>query len=450
MAAPDYQPGGRIHGPDDPRSCEERLTDLHRIYEQVSNINRRQQDAAVRDELIRLLQQRRTGRAELLRFDPVPDPQGDVVLVVRDELLIRADAAGHRRVRSLIAAYGLDSEPIECLDHRLIRLTAPNLRGSELTGLAAALRSRGVDVSVNHVTPMGPVAKGLGGPEPSAAQHRPRRPEADQQGAVRVAVIDTGIAKAPRDDGWLTGLVRPDNVDPLDALPAPPDGFLDLGAGHGTFVSGVVQQVAPGADLAVYRALDSDGIGGEVEAACAMVRAVRDGAQILNLSFGMETLDDRPPIALQVALELIDELATESGREVLVVAAAGNFGRSRPCWPAAFCQVVAVAGLTQGLAPAQWSSRGQWVDCSTLAEGVWSTYVAGRESPVIDPDPDVFPPDAWALWTGTSFAAPQIAGAVARLVQETGQSPRQALATLLTGQPVLPDYGRSVRVLPRT
>jgi subtilisin family serine protease len=295
---------------------------------------------------------------------------------------------------------------------------------------------------------MGPVIKGLGGPELSTARRRPRRPGAGSGDAVRVAVIDTGIAEAPRGDGWLDGLVRPDNIDPLDAMPSPPDGFLDLGAGHGTFVAGVVQQVAPGADIAVYRALDSDGIGSKVDIACAMVRAVRDGAQILNLSLGLETLDDRPPVAFEVALELIDDIAAKRGREVLVVAAAGNYGRARPCWPAASCQVVAVAGLTQHLAPAQWSSRGPWVDCSTLGEGVWSTYVAGTESPLVDPDPEVFPKDAWALWTGTSFAAPQIAGAVAKLVQE-GLGPRQALATLLAERPEVPGYGRAVRVLPR-
>ncbi|MGH4018636.1 MAG: S8 family peptidase [Pseudonocardiaceae bacterium] len=450
MPAPLGQPSGSSHGPEDPRSCEERLEDLHRIYEQVGNINRRRDDSAVRNDLIRLLQERRAGRADLVQFDPVPDPQGDVVLIIRGELLIRAAALEEQRARRLTAAYGLEPQPVECLDNRLVRLLAPGMRGSRLVELAGALRGRGVPVSVNYVTPMGIVMKGLGGPEPSAAAQRPSRPPAGPGEPVGVAVIDTGIAEAVRADGWLTGLVRPDNVDPLDELPPPSDGFLDFGAGHGTFVAGVIQQVAPGADIAVYKALDSDGVGDKVDIACTMVRAVREGAQILTMSLGLEALEDRPPVAYEIALEIIDEIAAETGREVLVVAAAGNFGRARPVFPAAFPDVVAVAGLTQGLAPAQWSSRGPWVDCSTLAEGVWSTYVPGTESPIIDPDPDEFPKDAWALWTGTSFAAPQVAGAVAKIAQESGLTPRRALEQLLAGSPEIPGYGRAVRILPRT
>lgn len=445
MAAPVGYTAGSSFGPEDPRGCEERLEDVHRIYEQVGNINRRQFDPAVRNDLIRWLVRRRAGRADVAQFDPVPDGTGDVVLVARDELVVRAEVVADRRARALIASYGLEIEPVECLGSRLVRLVASGSDGSRLVELAGALRARGVNASVNYVTPMGPVIKGLGGPELSAAQRTPARPPAGGGDPVRVAVIDTGIAAKERSDGWLTGLVREDNIDPLDDLP--PDGLLDLGAGHGTFVTGVVQQVAPDADLVVYQELDSDGVGSNIEVACTMVQAVREGAQILNLSFGLETIDDRPPVTFEVALELIDEIAAENRRDVLVIAAAGNFGHSRPCWPAAFCDVVAVAGLTPRLAPASWSSRGPWVNCSTVGEGIWSTYVTGTESPIVDPEPEEFGADAWALWTGTSFAAPQIAGAVAKIAQEEGISPRRALKVLLSGRPELPEYGRTVRIL---
>jgi hypothetical protein len=165
-----------------------------------------------------------------------------------------------------------------------------------LIQLAGALQARGVAVSMNDVATTGVIKKGFGSPEPSAAKRQPSLPPPGDGKPIRVAVIDTGIADEQRSDGWLTGLVQSDNVDPLDALPSP-NGFLDLGAGHGTFVAGVVQQVAPGAEIAVYKGLDSDGAGSMVDTACAMVRAVRDGAQILNLSFGLEALDDEPPVA---------------------------------------------------------------------------------------------------------------------------------------------------------
>jgi subtilisin family serine protease len=383
----------------------------------------------------------------------VANSQGGEVLVVPSELLMRASLLEQANVEQLLDAYGLQHEPIGCLEGRVVQLTAPGADGNRMAEIAGALRARGVPVSPNHVTPMGIVMKGLGGPEQSEGDG-PHYEPADANGhPVRVAVIDTGIAERKRGDGWLTGVVRRDgddgNVDPLDALPEPND-YLDLGAGHGTFAAGIVQQVAPGADLAVYRALDSDGIGTEVNVACAMVRAVRDGAQILNLSLGMETLDDQPPVVFEVALELIDEIAAENGREVLVVAAAGNFGHARPCWPAALRRVIAVAGLTQDLEPAAWSTRGPWVDCSTIAEGVRSTYVKGQEHPQIDPQPEKFGEDAWALWTGTSFAAPQVAGALAHIAQQEGIGPRAALGLLFGRRPELPDYGRILRILPAT
>jgi subtilisin family serine protease len=449
MAARPGQPAGSSYGPEDPRSDRERLADLHTIHEQVCTINSRLYDSAVRDDLIRLLQERREEQADdLLQVDPAPDPRGGKVLGVRDELLIRAEALeDHER---LIAEY-FDRRPVEGLDNRLVRLVARGTGNSRLVQLAGTLRARGVAASMNDVatTAHAVIKKGIGSPEPSVAQRGPSLPPPGDGEPIRVATIDTGIAYEQRSDGWLSGLVQSDNVDPLDELPSP-NGYLDLGAGHGTFVAGIIQQVAPGADITVYKAVDSDGVGSTVETASAMVRAVREGAQVLSLSFGHETLDDQPPDAYEIALEIIDEEVEKTGREVLVVAAAGNFGHARPVFPAAFPNVVAVAGLTQGFAPAQWSSRGFWVDCSTLGEGVWSTYVKGRESLSVDPQPDKFGDDAWALWTGTSFAAPQIAGAVAKIAQEEGLAPRDALEKVLDGGARRPGYGRAVKILPPT
>jgi hypothetical protein len=98
--------------------------------------------------------------------------------------------------------------------------------------------------------------------------------------------------------------------------------------------------------------------------------------------------------------------------------------------------------------PAPWSSRGFWVTCSAIGQGVHSTYVEGRESPLLDPDPRNFGPNGWGVWSGTSFTAPQIAGALARLHEEYGYPLREALGRLLAaGQPV-PGYGQALTILP--
>ena len=106
--------------------------------------------------------------------------------------------------------------------------------------------------------------------------------------------------------------------------------------------------------------------------------------------------------------------------------------------------------------PARWSTHGEWVGISTIGEGIFSTYVRGTEDGVLidDPDPDTYGPDAWACWTGTSFAAPQVTGAVARLMTESSRqmSPRAALDALKERGTdfTAAGYGRGVRILPGT
>ena len=263
-----------------------------------------------------------------------------------------------------------------------------------------------------------------------------------------VAVIDTGITSQQRTDGWLQS---------VRGTPGTSTGWTrsrvratvssTTGPATGTFAAGVIQQVAPDADLRAYRVLDTDGVASEVEVACALVDAVEAGADIVNLSLGSGTADDLPPVTLSVALEIIAEYEREHERaddRVLLVAAAGNNGDTSPVWPAAFRRVLSVAALTSGLRPASWSSSGFWVDCSTVGEGIVSTYVEGKESPELDLQPDTYGPDPWAFWSGTSFAAPQVAGAVARLRQEGSPSVRHALYDLLgSGRPCRGSAGRS-------
>jgi subtilisin family serine protease len=451
---------------EDPRSEEQRVADGQEVARQVDDLTgqRRGEVVGYIREVVRTLQQRRSGW-DVPQFYPLErteKAEGDrfETLLAVGELLVHREDADKAPVQGFAQTYRFKREPVACLDGRVVRLVNREIGVGRLEVIARLLQRQGMRASVNHITPLGPIAKGLGGPElskgtrqfPADAQQEPGADAQQEQGAVTVAVIDTGIAP-PRDDHWLAGVPRdPENLDPLDAYP--PFGYLDFGAGHGTFAAGVLQQVFPEVDLRMYRALDSDGVGSEVDVACAMIRAVKDGAQILNLSLGSQTFNDEPPIGLEVALELIADLEQRQGKEVLVVAAAGNYGSDRKVWPAAFelqsFPVVAVAGLKPDRTGSDWSSYGSWIDIAAVGQGIMSTYVEGQESFEVDPRPDTFPHNAWAVWTGTSFAAPQIAGAVARLCQEGGLTPRAALDELLRrGQPI-DDFGRAVEILPGT
>lgn len=432
----------------DPRSPEQRLADRRGVRRQAASLGYPQSEDAFRRELTVEVQRRRTDRSDLVQFDLTEDGQGKQVALTQGELLVRPNHAEERGLTNTLSRYGLTSSAVGELDGRLLRMSNSELPSSRLPDMATLLRRSGHQVSVNYVIPLGPVMKGMGGPEPTQGSRQypidlPRT--ATTPAPVQVAVIDTGITAEQRKDGWLQDVPRDGNVDPLDALPHS-NGFLDFAAGHGTFASGVVAQVSPGTRLAVYRAIDSDGIGSELDVATAMVRAAADGASVISLSLGTETIGDQPLVAIEVALDVLEEHYPD----VLVVAAAGNEGSTRPVWPAASKRVVAVAALTADLTPAQWSSSGFWVDCSTVGEGVLSTFVAGEESVDLDPEPDTWGNNAWAVWSGTSFAAPQVAAAVARIASETPCRPREALRLLLEDAPHIPDFGRAVRILPGT
>ena len=199
----------------------------------------------------------------------------------------------------------------------------------------------------------------------------------------------------------------------------------------------------------------SNGIGSELSVAAALLRAARGGARVINMSLGSETENEEEPVALAVALEIVkNDRRDDDLPPPVIVASAGNSASGKKTWPAAFDDVVAVASLAADGTPSTWSDFGDWVDCSTVGEGIVSTYVEGREDEAVDKeDPDVFEVDAWALGTGTSFAAPQITGRLAQVLCETPHLPRdEALAEVLRDSVDLSaqGFGRAVTILPGT
>lgn len=412
----------------------------------------RQNDKAlIRDALDRL-QERRTDKQKVVQFELLDDSTGKSVPVAAGQLLVRStDLDGH--ARQVLDSLGGKTEPVAGLEEVHV-VTLPPAPAGQLKKTYDELRGKGVKVSPSAIVPMGAnptpdvVWKSLCTPEPVASPLF-ARPQPAPPGQVRVAVLDTGIAAEQRADGWLRGLASPDgsNVDPLDEFPTP-NGLLDLGAGHGTFVAGIIQRLAPAADLEVWRVLDSDGITEESRIASAMVAAARGGAQLINLSLGTQTVDDEEPIALAAALKTISTIEEQEHREIVVVAAAGNGGTDVPVYPAAFEGVVSVAALTPVLRPAPWSSRGAWVKCSAVGENVVSTYVQGTEDPFLRPgatEPvdgaDEYGPSSWAFWSGTSFATPLVTARIAQLAADQGIGVRAAADQLLSGARTDPDFG---------
>jgi hypothetical protein len=392
-------------------------------------------------------------------FEVVTDEGGAPALVATDVLLVRAEDLTGRE--SALPPGSAEPEPVAGTGGRVLRL--PLSPGRALRSVRSdrdRLRGDGVPVAYSYVTAMQVVIKSRGGASLAERSWAPLDRVAPADGPVRVAVVDTGVTDQKRNDGWLAGLARPagtlgpddpGTVDLLDVSPA--NSLLDAAGGHGTAVSGLVQSEAPSVPLVVYNPIPSDGGAAETAVAAVLVQAVQEAfdagqSVVVNLSLGTTTLDDTPPLALQAALDTVDAMAAETELEALVVAAAGNDGDSRPVWPAACRGVVAVGALTQELQGAPWSSRGIWVDCSVIGEGVLTTYVEGSEDPAFGEPADTFGPDAFALVYGTSFAAPQVSGRVARIATEEGIGLRDALGRMLADAPRVPDYGRVLAIQP--
>jgi subtilisin family serine protease len=107
--------------------------------------------------------------------------------------------------------------------------------------------------------------------------------------------------------------------------------------------------------------------------------------------------------------------------------------------------VVAVGSLdVEGDDRADFSNYGWWVDACTLGDQVVSSFFSFTDhAPSGDED---FA--GYASWSGTSFAAPRVAGAIAAKAAANGISAAAAAAALIDPNtaPSMPDLGVLVDV----
>ncbi|MET0728890.1 MAG: S8 family serine peptidase [Acidimicrobiales bacterium] len=212
---------------------------------------------------------------------------------------------------------------------------------------------------------------------------------------------------------------EPDEFQPLDKV-------LDPAAGHGTFIAGIIDQVAPGCGIELHRRLSTAGDGDEwaIVRCIEALAAARPVVDLLNLSFGGYVLEQ--PFALAWAIRQVQATGT------VVVASAGNDGTCRATFPASLPDVVSV-GAVGPSGPAPFSNYGPWVRACAPGVDLVSTFFTGFDGatpPFGDGnDPDKF--DGWARWSGTSFAAPVVVGALARMMM-TGLTAAQAVERVIT------------------
>jgi len=367
----------------------------------------------------RTRREHRLGQLSGLRSSTTPG--GKRVWYTADELLVADDLVGH--AQDTLAADGHDRRRVgeDQVTDGVRRLRVPGLdapgtvrRVRERVGRArAGTPPEEQNVGVNHVFLSAPVYQGgpFGPPVPAPAAALP--PRAATTLGPPVVVIDTGLWTDSPIAGACEEPSEREHETDVDG-----DGVLDGDVGHANFIAGVILAHTTRARVLVLRVLDTFGVCTEADLAATIDRLPAQ-TQLVNLSLGGFTLDDRPPVALRAALR-----RTLSGTDRVVIAAAGNDGNGvDPFWPAAFAgtaepwsaRVAAVAAHDGGKL-CEWSNTGAWVSMLAPGQDVTSTYIHHDEFA-----------SGWATWSGTSFAAPAVTAAVAEELRVDG-SPAAALA----------------------
>lgn len=232
---------------------------------------------------------------------------------------------------------------------------------------------------------------------------------------VVVAVLDTGVdASHPALAGRiLTGWDYVDgDADPSD-LPNgrddDGDALVDESAGHGTFMAGIIALVAPDARILPLRVLDSDGRGSVFRLARAIMYAVDNRVQVINLS-----------LSRQRDIQLLEDAVSYAvAHNVVVVAAVGNRRlddhSGSVLYPAAYPAAVAVAATDGDDLKAAFSNWGKETDLSAPGTSIYSTYLN----------------HGYAWWSGTSSATALVAGGMALLrAEHPGWSASQVIGRL--------------------
>ncbi|HEX8294676.1 MAG TPA: S8 family serine peptidase [Chthoniobacteraceae bacterium] len=231
--------------------------------------------------------------------------------------------------------------------------------------------------------------------------------EAIQRGrgkGVRIAVLDSGIETS---HPALAGLKLIDDVAVVEdgmKLKVVPGCGQDL-YGHGTAVAGILHRAAPEAEIGSIRVL-----GAALSARTAIIlegarQAIDRGYHILNCSLGCGV-----PEHILKYKSWVDEAYL---RGVHVVAACNNQDSGRPEWPGFFTSVLTVNMARTEQDGEIFYRPGHLVEFAARGVDVEVPWAGGGIKKV----------------TGSSFAAPRLAGMLACLLSEVPQiSPLQAKA----------------------
>lgn len=272
-----------------------------------------------------------------------------------------------------------------------------------------------------------------------------------------VALLDTVVQEhawigdgTGEDAFWRDARDVPEGWDHLDehgnqlAVPPPASKPLPKCAGHGTFITGIIRQLAPDATVLSLPVMDADGIADDrlVPSALtwllARVQAAAGGrpelaVDVVNLSWGRYVEPGRLAVPDDLDRHLLEQLG-DCG--VRVIASAGNRATELPVPPAAWSAaddgertaLKGVGALDAGRRRAAYSNHGEHVRAWAPGTAVVSTLprfdsVSPNEVPtdgdvekvIEDPNLQL---STYGRWGGTSFAAAWVSGRLAATLSD--------------------------------
>ncbi|OEF99816.1 hypothetical protein BHF71_01170 [Vulcanibacillus modesticaldus] len=209
---------------------------------------------------------------------------------------------------------------------------------------------------------------------------------------IIIAILDTGIDLTHPDlkDNIVEGI----NLLNKDEPPQDDNG-------HGTNLAGIIAAIsnngigisgmANNTKIMPIKVLDHKGEGDPFFVGLGIRYAVDNGAKVILLSLGESSYTPLMKEAVDYA----------ESKGVLVIAASGNEG-NRLNYPSAFSNVISVGAVDSTDNYANYSNYGQQLDVVAPGEGIFTTKLGG----------------GYTSNSGTSMAAPQVAGLAALILQK--------------------------------
>ena len=161
--------------------------------------------------------------------------------------------------------------------------------------------------------------------------------------------------------------------------------------GHGTMTAGIVHLVAPQAKIMSLKAFSANGSAYDSNILSAIYYAVKNGAQVINMSWNYSGYSPELAKAIQYA----------NSHGVISVASAGNDGQETVVYPAGLPGVIDVASTSDNDVQSSFTNYGAPpVFMAAPGESIMTTYPWGT----------------YAAGWGTSFSTPFVAGAAALMM----------------------------------